>query len=209
MDLLKEERRLWRRGKKIVIGLDEAGRGPLAGPVVAAAVLLKYRSKDKLLREILSEIKDSKKLSQKKREIIFRKIYFSKSIVFSWSRVSRDIIDRINILEATKLAMIRALKGLERKIGDKADFLLIDGNFRINISRVQKSIIKGDEIVFSIMAASIIAKVKRDRMMVRYHRLFPQYGFEKHKGYPTKYHRKMIKKYGPSKIHRITFNGVK
>jgi len=209
MDLLIEEKRLWKQGKKFVVGLDEAGRGPLAGPVVAAAVFLKKKVRTKLFREILRDVKDSKKLSFQKREKIFRKIYLCPGIVFSWSAVSEKVIDKVNILEATKIAMKKALYNLERRVGKKADFLLIDGNFTIGIKRRQKSVIKGDEKILSIMLASIIAKVRRDRMMIRYHKKYPQYGFDRHKGYGTDYHKKMIKKYGPSKIHRKTFKGVK
>ncbi len=178
-------------------GLDEAGRGPLAGPVTAAAVILK-----RLWKLDFNNIKDSKKLSAKKREEFYKILTKHPAIKWGIGVVSERIIDRINILEATKLAMAKAVKKL------KVDFLLLDGNFKINSKIPQKSIIKGDEKVFSIAAASILAKVARDRIMVRYHKKYPQYRFDMHKGYPTKYHCKMIRKYGPCKIHRKTFYPV-
>lgn len=217
MDLLYQERRLWKRGKKIVVGLDEAGRGPLAGPVFAAAVYVKKGSKKKDF-PFIREIKDSKKLSPPKREKIFNEIIKSPKIEWGIGKVSERVIDKINILKATKLAMKRAVKNLEKKLREKSsscknstkvNYLIIDGNFKVNLEIPQKPIIKGDEKVFSVIAASIIAKVKRDRMMLKYHKKYPQYGFDKHKGYPTKHHKLMIKKYGASELHRQTFKGVK
>jgi len=177
--------------------LDEAGRGPLAGPVVAAAVLI-LNTKYQILN---TKIRDSKKLSWKKREKLYKLITKSPFIEWGIGRVSEKVIDKINILEATKLAMKRAIKRFKRK----PDFLILDGNFKINLPIPQKSIIKADEKVFSCAAASILAKVWRDRLMLRYHKKYPRYGFDKHKGYPTKYHFKMLKKYGPCVIHRKSF----
>jgi len=207
---LAPEKKLWRKGYKRVAGLDEAGRGPLAGPVVAAVVMIKM-SKSNLKSKILNlksnfkGIKDSKKLTPKKREEFYKLIV--KSPFWEWGvgRVSEKVIDKINILEATKLAMKRAIKKLKRR----PDFLILDGNFKINVDIPQKSIIKGDEKVFSCAAASILAKVYRDRIMERYDRKFPKYEFKKHKGYGTKFHFKMLKKYGPCKIHRKTFEPIK
>jgi len=207
---LREEKKLWRKGYKRVAGLDEAGRGPLAGPVVAAVVMIKM-SKSNLKSKILNlksnfkGIKDSKKLTPKKREEFYKLIV--KSPFWEWGvgRVSEKVIDKINILEATKLAMKRAIKKLKRR----PDFLILDGNFKINVDIPQKSIIKGDEKVFSCAAASILAKVYRDRIMEMYDKKYPRYGFSKHKGYPTKFHLKMLKKYGPCKIHRKSFGPVK
>ena len=179
-------------------GLDEAGRGPLAGPVVAAAVAI-----DPKFKNCFSKIKDSKKLTPQKREEIYVAMRNHPQIEWGTGRVSEKVIDRINILEATKLAMERAVKSLEKKCS--VDFLLIDGNLSINSEIPQKSIIKGDEKVFSCALASIVAKVTRDRMMLRYHGRHPQYGFDKHKGYPTKLHREKIKGWGFSKIHRRSF----
>jgi len=217
---LAPEKKLWRKGYKRVAGLDEAGRGPLAGPVVAAVVMIKMsklnlKSKILNLKSNFKGIKDSKKLTPKKREEFYKLIV--KSPFWEWGvgRVSEKVIDKINILEATKLAMVKAVKKLKRK----PDFLILDGNFTlpakalakagINKSITQKSIVKADEKVFSCALASILAKVWRDRIMQRYHRKFPGYGFDKHKGYGTKQHFKMLKKYGPSLIHRLTFTPVK
>jgi len=205
---LREEKRLWKKGFKRVICLDEAGRGPLAGPVVAAAVTI-YNFNSKILKE-LKGVKDSKKLSPKKRKEIFKKIKKIPQIKWATSTVSPRIIDKINILEATKLAMERATKKLFQKIkGKRKSFLIVDGNFEINLKIPQKSIVKGDEKVFSCALSSIIAKVKRDKIMEKYSKKYPKYKFEIHKGYPTKLHLKLLKKYGPSKIHRRTFKGVK
>jgi len=197
---LREEKKLWRRRLKRVACLDEAGRGPLAGPVVAAAVLI-LNTKYQILN---TKIRDSKKLSWKKREKLYKLITKSPFIEWGIGRVSEKVIDKINILEATKLAMKRAIKRFKRK----PDFLILDGNFKINLPIPQKSIIKADEKVFSCAAASILAKVWRDRLMLRYHKKYPRYGFDKHKGYPTKYHFKMLKKYGPCVIHRKSFKPV-
>ena len=197
---LREEKKLWKKGFKRVAGLDEAGRGPLAGPVVAAVVSLIPNSKF-----LIPKLRDSKKLTAKKREEFYKLIVKSPFLEWGIGRVSEKVIDKINILEATKLAMKRAIKKLKRR----PDFLILDGNFKINVDIPQKSIIKGDEKVFSCAAASILAKVYRDRIMERYDRKFPKYEFKKHKGYGTKFHFKMLKKYGPCKIHRKTFEPIK
>jgi len=201
-----EEKKLWRQGFKCVVGLDEAGRGPLAGPVVAAAVIFNFQFpfSNKFSIKQFSKINDSKKLSEKQREDIYEKLIKCRGIEWGVGIVSEKVIDEINILEATKLAMQKAINKLN------PDFLLLDGNFKINCAclpagRRQKSIIKGDQKVFSISAASIIAKVTRDRIMQKYHKKYPQYGFAKHKGYGTRKHFENIKKFGPCKIHRKTF----
>ena len=197
--------------------LDEVGRGPLAGPVVAAAVVIQ-NTKDKIQN---TKIRDSKKLSAKRREEIYKTLTKSPAIKWGIGKVSEKVIDKINILEATKLAMIRAIKKLERK----PDFLIIDGNFKLNLPESQrrvkkriyplrlpipqKSIVKGDEKVFSVALASIIAKVTRDGLMKKYAKKYPHYGFDAHKGYPTKFHFKMLKKYGHCQIHRKSFKPLK
>jgi len=228
----REEKKLWEKKYNIVIGLDESGRGPLAGPVVAAAVVvrqffdsseLKLSSSGNLLEGWKTKkLRSSKNLIPRKREEIYQSLVKNPHIEWAIGRVSEKVIDRINILEATKLAMERAIKNLERKLKQKTKnnpvqkirdrgffaqgcFLIIDGNFGLDLNIPQKSIIKADEKVFSCVVASIIAKVARDRMMLKYHKRYPQYGFDKHKGYPTKFHREMIKKYGLSEIHRKTF----
>lgn len=210
---LREEKKLWKKGFKIVVCLDEAGRGPLAGPVVATALMIKMIKKKDFLkhniwRSDLHNIRDSKKLTPKKREEFYKLITKNPQIEWGVGRVSEKAIDKINILEATKLAMKKALNNLEKKYS-QADFLILDGNFKIGLPILQKSIIKADEKVFSCTAASIIAKVTRDRIMKRYHKKYPRYGFDKHKGYPTRYHLKTLKKYGPCQIHRKTFSPIK
>lgn len=222
---LSEEKRLWKKGYKRVACLDEAGRGALAAPVVAAAVVIKINRRSdrgarrrregagrvgvQILKDVsrsdLDNIRDSKKLTPKKREELYKILIKNLAIEWGIGRISERVIDRINILEATKLAMKRAIQ----KLGRKPDFLILDGNFKIDLPIPQKSIIKADEKVFSCVAASVLAKVTRDRIMKRYHKKYPRYGFDRHKGYPTKLHCKMLKKYGPCKIHRKSFRPVK
>jgi len=195
-----EENKLKKQGYKLVAGLDEAGRGPLAGPVVASVVLVK-ELKDK---KMFLGIRDSKKLSQKQREQYYELLTTSKDIQWAVGIVSEKVIDKINILEATKLAMNKAIDDLNTKV----DHLILDGNFKINSDIKQKSVIKGDNKVFSCCAAGIIAKVTRDRMMQKYHKKYPDYGFNTHKGYGTKFHIQKIGELGPCKIHRKTFYPV-
>jgi len=215
---LAPERKLWKKGYKAVVGLDEAGRGPLAGPVTAAAVTIrpaKLKVKSAKLKVLLKEIKDSKKLSQKKREKLCKLLIKNPAIGWGIGRVSEKVIDKINILEATKLAMKRAVRSLEKKLKKKRkksppiDFLLIDGNFKIGSKIPQKAIVKADEKIFSCAAASIIAKVHRDAVMKRYHKKYPKYNFAQHKGYPTKEHIKALGKYGCCKIHRKSFGPIR
>ena len=200
----REENKLWKRRLYIIAGIDEAGRGPLAGPVVAASIIVK--TKNIFFKK---NIRDSKKLTPKKRLEIYNLLMKSSEIEWGTGIVSEKIIDKVNILEATKLAMKKSVLNLEKKIQPKKiNFLLLDGNFKIDIDIAQKSIIKGDGKVFSIAVASIIAKVTRDKIMKRYHKRFPLYGFNQHKGYGTKLHFKTLKRYGPCKIHRKTFRPV-
>lgn len=202
----EEEKILWKQGYELVAGLDEAGRGPLAGPVVAAAVI--FSAKDGPATG-WGKINDSKLLSEKQREELYEILTNHPGIKWGVGVVSEKIIDKINILQATKLAMEKAVLDL----GCQADFLLLDGNFKINASRLrksfgepkQKSIIKGDQKVFSIAAASIIAKVTRDRIMQKYDKKYPQYGFCSNKGYGTLLHRQNIKQFGLCQIHRKSF----
>lgn len=201
----REEKKLWKKGYKRIACLDESGRGPLAGPVIACALTVRHPISQEVIlanmKYLGKEIKDSKKLTLKKREELYKLIIKNPAIEWGTGKVSEKVIDRINILEATKLAMKRAIKNLRKK----PDFLILDGNFKINSPIPQKSIIKADEKVFSCATASIIAKVTRDRIMIRYHKKYSQYSFNRHKGYPTKHHRKMLRKHGPCKIHRKTF----
>lgn len=179
-----------------IIGVDEAGRGPLAGNVVAAAVKIKNYD------ESLSEIDDSKKLSEKKREKIYELIM--ENFYVGIGEATVEEIDRFNILNATFLAMRRAIKDLEKKVGFEK--ILVDGNRLIKeLDREQVTIVKGDSKSLSIAAASIIAKVTRDRKMLEESKKYPEYSFEKHKGYGTKLHIERLKEYGASKIHRKTF----
>jgi ribonuclease HII len=194
---LNEEKKLWNRGYKRVACLDEAGRGPLAGPVVAGAVIFKGK-------KIIPGVKDSKQLSEKQREEFYKIITKHPCVEWGIGIVSEKVIDKINILEATKLAMKKAVVSLK-----KPDFLILDGNMKIDSLIPQKSIIKGDVKVFSCAAASILAKVTRDRIMEKYSGVYPKYGFSIHKGYPTKRHIRMIKKYGACKIHRKSFGPVR
>jgi len=195
---LKEEKALFKKGCKYIAGIDEAGRGPLAGPVVAGIVVFEPKNLKKWLK---FGIKDSKKLSAKKRQGLL-KVIKKEAIEIKASRVSEKIIDKINIRQATLLAMRRAFLRLKPSI----DFVLIDGKDTLkNLPVNQKAIISGDNRSVIIAAASIVAKETRDNIMRRYAKKYPQYGFERHKGYGTKLHRKMIKKYGPCKIHRKSF----
>ena len=202
---LQEEKKLWKRGYKKVAGIDEAGRGPLCGPVVAGAVIIRRSDLRKLniWRSDLHYIKDSKQLSAKKREEFYKILTNHPDIEWGIGLVSEKIIDKINILEATKLAMQKAVQKL-----DRPNFLILDGNFSIKSNVPQKSIIKADEKVFSCSCASIIAKVTRDKLMQKYDQKYPYYGLANNKGYGTKFHREMLKKHGPSKIHRQTFTWV-
>jgi ribonuclease HII len=199
---LREEH-LLNKGYKSVAGVDEAGRGPLAGPVVAAAVIF---SNKKVVNELIKiGVKDSKWLSFKRREYLYG-IITDKCQDWSASVVSEEIIDRINILKATKLAMKKAID----KLKTNPDFLLIDGNQTIEDYPVsQMAIPKADQHVFSVSAASIIAKVTRDRILIELDKKYPGYGFAKHKGYGTKFHFKILKEKGPCRIHRRSFNLIR
>lgn len=184
-------------GFETVAGIDEAGRGPLAGPVVSAAVILPNPLP-------VSGIQDSKKLSPKKREKLFDEIQ-RHAIAVGVGIVEPVDIDRINILQASLLSMVIAVQ----KLHPVPDFLLIDGIFPISFDLPQKAIPKGDALSISIGAASIVAKVTRDRIMENYSKEYPEYDFSKHKGYPTKAHKAAILQHGVSPIHRKSFRGVK
>lgn len=181
------------KGYKIIAGIDEAGRGPLAGPVVAAAVILPSNYNNQI-------INDSKKLSSKQREKAFE-IIKCDSVCWTFSVVSQKTIDRINILNATLLAM----KNSAKKLIPKPDVILIDGNKKFQVDIETVTIVKGDSLSQSIAAASIIAKVIRDRIMERLDLSFPHYQWKKNKGYPTKAHFKAIEEFGVSPIHRESF----
>ncbi|MDP3788924.1 MAG: ribonuclease HII [Candidatus Omnitrophota bacterium] len=193
---LLHEKKAKSRGHKVIAGIDESGVGPLAGPVVAVAVILNdFRFK--------SRIDDSKRLTPKSRLAAYSEIL--RKSVYSVSIIDRDIIDRVNIYNATRLAMEKAVAGLSIK----PDYLLIDGTIKLSIPYQGHSIIGGDRRSLSIACASILAKVTRDRIMNRLHDTYPQYGFRRHKGYGTAAHFAAIKKYGPSPLHRRSFEPVK
>ena len=196
MDLFEFETKASYQGFKNIAGIDEAGRGPLAGPVVAAAVILPSQVN-------IPGLNDSKKLSTKKREELFPKIQ-EISVSYGVAVVGQKVIDKINILQAARLAMKQAVETLKITPG----LLLIDGNQKIDSTLNQWPIVKGDSRSLSIAAASVLAKVTRDRIMDDYHKLYPQYEFNRHKGYGTKLHRNLIQEYGPCPIHRNTFKGV-
>jgi ribonuclease HII len=182
------------KGFQFIAGIDEAGRGPLAGPVVAAAVIL---SKD----ISIPDLNDSKQLSEKKREKLFD-IIRGEALAYAVEIVDNTIIDQINILQATFLAMSKAISKLQRK----PELCLVDGNRKIpNVDFNQESIVSGDAKSACVAAASILAKVTRDRLMLEYAKLYPLYEFEKHKGYGTKKHVEALKRYGVCPIHRTTF----
>ena len=214
---LAEEKKLWKKGYRCVACLDEAGRGPLAGPVVVAATVYRLPMSVKFTDiGSLSDIRDSKQLSAKQREEFYEIIINHPAIKWGVGIVSEKIIDKINILEATKLAMVKAVNDLNKKISlnikicgrgflYSTDFLVLDGKMKLNLNIPQKAIVKADEKVFSCAASSIIAKVTRDRIMMRYHKEYPQYGFDKHKGYGTKLHYQMLKRHGPCQIHRKSY----
>ena len=192
---LQYERALIAKGYKYVAGVDEVGRGPLAGPVVCAAVIMPL-DEDSLV----IGVDDSKKLSEKKRETLAEQIK-QRALAYTIIEIDEKTIDEINILEATKLGMKRAIE--ELKI--QPDAVLTDGNMTINIRHPQQSVIHGDALSYSIGAASIIAKVHRDKKMVDFAQTYPDYGFEKNKGYGTAEHIKGIKEKGLCPIHRRSF----
>jgi ribonuclease HII len=210
---LQREKYYWKKGYRIIAGLDESGRGPLAGSVTAAVVIVnpKFKIENQNFKKILRSTKDSKKLSEKQREKIFKLIQKCPCIKFTHSSVSAKTIDKINIENATKKAMKNCLNKILPKYNLKNILILIDGNRIIdkNLMISQKAIVKGDNKIFSIALASIIAKVTRDRKMKRLSLQYPKYYFHQHKGYGTKLHRKLIKKYGPCKIHRQSYRPIK
>lgn len=200
--MLYYENKFKKRGYKLIIGIDEAGRGPLAGPVVAAAAALETT-------QFKNRIDDSKKLTPKQREDAYPEIILKS--IFGIGIVDEKSIDRFNILVATRLAMEDALNTLVKKIGNfsrERIHILIDGNIKLNTGLASTGIIAGDAKSKSIAAASILAKVTRDQIMSLYDQIYPQYGFLRHKGYPTLMHRAALKKFGPCFIHRMSFYGV-
>lgn len=192
-NMLEIERDLYNKGYNLVCGVDEAGRGPLCGPVVAAAVIL---PKD----TYIEGVNDSKKLSEKKREKLYEDIQ-NTAIAVGVGISDVNVIENVNILNATKLAMVQAINNLQIT----PDYVIVDGNQKIDITIPLDTVIKGDAKSESIACASIIAKVTRDRILLKYDKVYPEYGFSKHKGYGTKLHIEAIKKYGITPIHRPSF----
>jgi len=191
------ERALSRQGFKVVAGTDEAGRGPLAGPVVAAAVVLPPRCNYRIYL-------DSKELTAERRQELLAGLHKIKALI-GVGICEVEEIDRLNILQASLMAMKKGLEAL----AVPADFVLVDGKFPVPVLLPQQTLIKGEKRSASIAAASIVAKEVRDRLMLEYHRSYPQYNFERHKGYPTAEHRRLLKEHGPCPIHRRTFKGVR
>lgn len=196
-DMYKIEKELFEKGYRLIAGVDEAGRGPLAGDVYAAAVILDPD-------DIIEGLNDSKKLSEKKREELYEEIT-KRALSYAICPVSASVIDEVNILNATFMAMNGAVDNLSVK----PDFVLIDGNRIKDMKISHETVVKGDAKSASIAAASILAKVARDRYMKEMDKKYPEYNFGKHKAYGTKEHLELIKKHGPSPIHRKSFKGVR
>ena len=199
MDNWKYEKELYSKGLNYIGGVDEVGRGPLNGPVVAACVILPKDFK-------LEGLTDSKKITEKKREQFYEYI-IKNALYYGIGEASPSEIDEYNILEATKIAMKRAIDKVEKQV--KIDYLLIDGNMKFDFEYPYKSIVKGDMLSISISAASVLAKVYRDRQMIELDKKYPMYGYKSHKGYPTKKHIEALKKYGLIDGYRLTYEPVK
>lgn len=201
MDRFVFEREHFERGFTLLAGVDEAGRGPLAGPIVAAATVLPAEWIKDGMPETFSRLNDSKKLTEKIREELFRDIESEPRIRKAVAIIDSETIDRINILQATHRAMNEAIA----KLNPPAEYALIDGTPVKSLTLPQTAIVKGDSKSYSIAAASILAKVTRDRLMIEYHKHWPEYGFSRHKGYGTAAHMAAIETHGPSPIHRRSF----
>lgn len=192
--MYKLEHQLLAAGYRRIAGVDEAGRGPLAGPVVAAAAVIPPGT-------FIVHLNDSKKLTAKQRELVYEQLLAAK-IPYGLGQASVEEIDRLNILNASRLAMMRAVRNLPVK----PDFLLIDGHAWSGIDLHHRGVVGGDACSLSIAAASVLAKVTRDRLMIQLDQAFPGYGFAKHKGYPTAEHYSALARLGPCPIHRRSFN---
>ena len=200
-DTFHFERQFYGQGFTRVAGVDEAGRGPLAGPVVAACVILPPDDDH-------TPFQDSKQLTARQRERLFDHLHASNAVIGVGLSGPREI-EQINILQASLLAMKRAMEAcVGSNVDALPDVLLVDGNFQVPVQVCQLTLVKGESKSASVAAASIIAKVTRDRLMAKAHHHFPQYGFDRHQGYPTRAHREAIRRHGPCPIHRRTFRGV-
>ncbi|MBC8206634.1 MAG: ribonuclease HII [Kiritimatiellales bacterium] len=204
MDMLAFEKEAWQSGLFFIAGVDEAGRGPLAGPVVAAAVAFEREPLENGGAKEFAELTDSKALSEKKRDAFFEQLTTCPFAHTAFAVIDPEEIDSINILQATWKAMGQALSGLDRM----PDLALVDGNPVRGLPCNSQNIVKGDAKSLSIAAASIIAKVTRDRMMLELDAKHPEYGFARHKGYGTKAHVEAIHKHGPLDCHRKTFRPI-
>ena len=189
------ENKFLSKGYKLIAGVDEAGRGPLAGPVVVACAMMPLNKKD-----LIDGVNDSKKLSPKKRDLLYEKI-IDKAICYSISIVDHKTIDEINILQATKKGMCECINNIEKT----PDIVFVDAVGGLDVNTEILPIIHGDALSYSIACASILAKVTRDRLMLEYDKLYPQYNFKKHKGYGTAEHIKLLKEFGKCPIHRDSF----
>jgi len=196
-DLLAHEMDACEKGYARIAGIDEAGRGPIAGPVVSAAVIIPMPSH-------MEGVIDSKQLTSKKRDLLYKTIY-DHAVSVGIGIVDPAEIERINILKASLLSMAMAV----RNLSPQPDFLIVDGIFQIPYPLPQKAVPRGDCLCLSVAAASIIAKVTRDRLMEKYHNEYPEYGFDRHKGYPTKEHKEAVRRFGCCPIHRKSFKGVR
>ncbi len=198
----KLEEKLWQKGFRYVLGVDEAGRGPLAGPVVVGAVLIENT------KQVVENVRDSKKMTKKQRKKAFVEIQ-EKSTAFGIGIVDAKEIDRVGIKEAVKEAMILAVSEVEKKIKKKVDYIISDGAVYLLDDHKMMSISRGDLNHYSIAAASVLAKVTRDMIMEEYSKKYPNYGFEKHMGYGTKMHLDAISKHGICDIHRKSYEPIK
>jgi ribonuclease HII len=204
MDMLHYEKEVWSSGLFFIAGIDEAGRGPLAGPVVAAAVAFNREPLESGGAETFSGLTDSKALTEHRRELFFEQLHSCSFATIGCAVIGSDVIDEINILQATWKGMAEAVA----QIRPMPDFALVDGNPVRGLPCRSQSIVKGDAKSLSIAAASIIAKVTRDRLMVELDEQFPEYGFAQHKGYGTKDHLAAIRRHGPCPHHRKTFRPI-
>ena len=192
------------QGLQWIVGIDEAGRGPLAGPVYAAAVAVDVTQ---LEASWIDRLDDSKKLTEEAREAAFDEILGS-APAFGVAERSPQVIDEVNVLQATRQAMAEASEAACEKLTEAPDFLVVDGNVTIETARRQRTLVRGDARSYAVAAASILAKVSRDRVMVEYDEQWPVYNFASNKGYPTKEHRRALRESGPCPIHRRSFGGV-
>lgn len=205
------EKKLRRNGYRVIMGIDEVGVGPLAGPVVACAVTIPaFFVFENIARsiKIIKKLKDSKKLSRNQREKFLQEFQDQGELAWETASVSPKTIDRVNIYQARRMAAKRAAQKLEKSLGREADIIILDGRGKLAMSRRQEDIIKGDEKIALCAVASIVAKVARDKTMMHYHKRYPEYRFDLHKGYGTKIHIEMLNRHGICPIHRKSFRPV-